>query len=162
MENPEFVAGLERIPVDRKQHPEFHLAELYEEIGSFVRSGLINEELFRASHGIAHAASSGVCELLQNAVPSGQMILAFFIAPRVRQRETTMVSAGASLLSSLTSLSLGTRPVTLSRTRSPRSMRITCVGTMTAGTSSSTAMGMGLTVRRGLRYCHTAPNISKS
>src|SRR5580692_3232434 len=28
------------------------------------------------------------------------LILAFFIAPRVRQRETTMVSAGVSLLSS--------------------------------------------------------------
>ncbi len=27
MENPEFVAGLERIPVHRKQHPEYHLAE---------------------------------------------------------------------------------------------------------------------------------------
>ena len=50
MENPEFVAGLERIPVDRKEHPEFHLAELYEEIGSFVRSGLIDEKLFLQGH----------------------------------------------------------------------------------------------------------------
>ncbi len=50
MENPEFVAGLERIPIDRKQHPELHLAELYEEIGSFVRSGLIDEKLFLQGH----------------------------------------------------------------------------------------------------------------
>ena len=50
MEKPEFVAGFEQIPVDRKQHPEFHLAELYEEIGSFVRSGLIDEKLFLQGH----------------------------------------------------------------------------------------------------------------
>jgi hypothetical protein len=50
MENPEFVAGLERVPVDRKEHREFHLAELYEEIGSFVRSGLIDEKLFLQGH----------------------------------------------------------------------------------------------------------------
>ena len=50
MENSEFVAWLERIPVDRKQHPEFHLAEPYEEIGSFVRRGLINEKLFLQGH----------------------------------------------------------------------------------------------------------------
>ena len=49
----------------------------------------------------------------------------------------------------------------LSRTPSPRSIRTTCAGTMIAGTSSLTAMGLGLTVREGLRYCHTAP-ISKS
>ncbi|MGA8534909.1 MAG: hypothetical protein WB615_12450 [Candidatus Tumulicola sp.] len=50
MEDPEFVAGFERVPIDRKQHPEFHLAELYEEVGSFVRSGLVDEKLFLQGH----------------------------------------------------------------------------------------------------------------
>jgi hypothetical protein len=50
MEDPEFVAGLNEIPIDRRKHPELHLAELYEEIGSFVRSGLIDEDLFLQGH----------------------------------------------------------------------------------------------------------------
>ncbi|HVS47231.1 MAG TPA: hypothetical protein VMS32_11295 [Verrucomicrobiae bacterium] len=50
MEDPVFIAGLDKIPVDRKQHPELHLAELYEEVGSFVRSGLIDENLFLQGH----------------------------------------------------------------------------------------------------------------
>jgi hypothetical protein len=50
MEDPEFIAGLEAVPVDRVQHPELHVAELYEEIGSYIRSGLIDENLFLQGH----------------------------------------------------------------------------------------------------------------
>ncbi len=50
MEDPDFRAGLERIPVDRKVHPELHVAEMYEEVGSYVRSGLIDEQLFLQGH----------------------------------------------------------------------------------------------------------------
>ncbi|HMD02133.1 MAG TPA: hypothetical protein VKG44_04125 [Candidatus Baltobacteraceae bacterium] len=50
MEDPDFRAGLEEIPVDRREHPEFHVAEMYEEIGSYVRSGLIDETLFLQGH----------------------------------------------------------------------------------------------------------------
>jgi hypothetical protein len=50
MEDPGFRAGLEKIPVDRSLHPELHVAEMYEEIGSYVRSGLIDESLFLQGH----------------------------------------------------------------------------------------------------------------
>jgi hypothetical protein len=50
MQDPEFRAALEKTPVDRVVHPELHVAELYEEIGSYVRSGLIDEALFLQGH----------------------------------------------------------------------------------------------------------------
>ena len=50
LESESFRAGLEKIPVDRREHPELHLCEMYEEIGSYTRSGLIDEELFLRAH----------------------------------------------------------------------------------------------------------------
>jgi hypothetical protein len=50
MEDPDFRAGLEQTPVDRAAHPELHVTEMYEEIGSYVRSGLIDEALFLQGH----------------------------------------------------------------------------------------------------------------
>jgi hypothetical protein len=47
---PAFRAGLEHLPVDRREHPELHVADMYEEIGSYVRSGLIDEDLFLLGH----------------------------------------------------------------------------------------------------------------
>jgi hypothetical protein len=46
MENPDFRAGLERSPIDRREHPELHLCDLYDQIGSYVRTGLVDESLF--------------------------------------------------------------------------------------------------------------------
>jgi hypothetical protein len=45
MEDPVFRAGLDKKPADRREHPELHLCDLYEQIGSYVRAGLIDEEL---------------------------------------------------------------------------------------------------------------------
>jgi hypothetical protein len=50
MKDPEFVAELELTPVDRRKHPELHVAEMYEELGSYIRSGLIDEQLFLQGH----------------------------------------------------------------------------------------------------------------
>lgn len=50
LESANFRAGLEKNPVDRREHPELHLCEMYEEIGSYIRSGLIDEELFLRAH----------------------------------------------------------------------------------------------------------------
>lgn len=50
LESASFRAGLEKIPVDRQEHPELHLCEMYEEIGSYLRSGLIDETLFLRAH----------------------------------------------------------------------------------------------------------------
>lgn len=50
MKDPEFVASLEATPVDRTKHPELHVAEMYEEIGAYVRSDLIDEDLFLQAH----------------------------------------------------------------------------------------------------------------
>lgn len=50
MESGNFRAGLEKTPVDRKEHPELHLCEMYEEIGSYVRTGIVDETLFMTGH----------------------------------------------------------------------------------------------------------------
>jgi hypothetical protein len=48
--DPAFRAGLEQLPVDRREHPELHIADMYEEIGSYVRGGLVDEDLFLLGH----------------------------------------------------------------------------------------------------------------
>jgi hypothetical protein len=46
MQDPLFRAGLMENPVDRRKHPEFHLCDIYNHVGSFVRSGLIDERTY--------------------------------------------------------------------------------------------------------------------
>ncbi len=46
MKDPAFVDGLHQLPVDRREHPELYLCDIYQHIGSFVRSGLIDEDLY--------------------------------------------------------------------------------------------------------------------
>jgi hypothetical protein len=50
LQDPAFREGLECLPVDRRSHPELHVADMYEEIGSYVRAGLIDEDLFLLGH----------------------------------------------------------------------------------------------------------------
>ena len=46
MKDPNFRAGLQEIPIDRRVHPEMHLCDMYNHLGSFVRTGLIDEKVF--------------------------------------------------------------------------------------------------------------------
>lgn len=46
MKDDEFRASLLEIPIDRRKHPEFYLCDMYNHIGSFVRSGLIEEDTY--------------------------------------------------------------------------------------------------------------------
>ena len=46
MQEESFVASLRDVPVDRVKHPELYVCQLYEHIGSYVRSGLIAKEPF--------------------------------------------------------------------------------------------------------------------
>ncbi len=46
MKDPEFVASLDDVPLDRRKHPEVYVCQLYEHIGSYVRAGLIDEHNF--------------------------------------------------------------------------------------------------------------------
>lgn len=46
MQDESFVASLREVPVDRIKHPELYVCQLYEHIGSYVRSGLIAEGAF--------------------------------------------------------------------------------------------------------------------
>jgi hypothetical protein len=46
MNDPSFRESLRDIPVDRRKHPEFFLCDLYNHVGSFVRSGLIDESVY--------------------------------------------------------------------------------------------------------------------
>jgi hypothetical protein len=46
MKDDAFRASLLAIPVDRSKHPELYLCDMYNHIGSFVRSGLIDEHAY--------------------------------------------------------------------------------------------------------------------
>lgn len=46
MKDPQFRALLHVTPVDRRQHPELYLCDMYNHIGSFVRNGLIDEHVY--------------------------------------------------------------------------------------------------------------------
>ena len=41
-----FRAGLLKVPIDRREHPELFLCDIYNHIGSFVRNGLIDEDIY--------------------------------------------------------------------------------------------------------------------
>lgn len=46
MTDETFRRGLLEIPIDRAKHPELYLCDIYQHIGSFVRSGLIDEDVY--------------------------------------------------------------------------------------------------------------------
>jgi len=46
MKDDDFRASLLEIPIDRRKHPEFYLCDMYNHVGSFVRSGLIDERTY--------------------------------------------------------------------------------------------------------------------
>lgn len=46
LKDPTFRDGLLAVPVDRREHPEMYLCDIYNHVGSFVRSGLIDESVY--------------------------------------------------------------------------------------------------------------------
>ncbi|HKU66923.1 MAG TPA: hypothetical protein VJP85_04010 [Candidatus Baltobacteraceae bacterium] len=46
MEDPAFRDGLCERPADRRIHPELWLCDMYQHVGSLVRSGLIDEQIY--------------------------------------------------------------------------------------------------------------------
>ncbi len=46
MKDENFRATLLKIPIDRSEHPELYLCDIYNHIGSFVRNGLIDERIY--------------------------------------------------------------------------------------------------------------------
>ncbi len=46
MKDAGFRASLSRVPIDRREHPELYLCDMYNHIGSFVRNGLIDENIY--------------------------------------------------------------------------------------------------------------------
>jgi len=46
MTDDAFRAGLQKNPIDRRAHQELYLCDIYNHIGSFVRSGLIDEDIY--------------------------------------------------------------------------------------------------------------------
>jgi len=46
MKAPTFRNSLHETPVDRRDHPELYLCDLYNHIGAFVRNGLIDEHIY--------------------------------------------------------------------------------------------------------------------
>lgn len=46
MKDPVFVASLEAIPPERRIHPELHICDFYEQVGSYMKYGLLDEKSF--------------------------------------------------------------------------------------------------------------------
>ncbi len=46
MKDEAFRSSLLEVPIDRREHPELYLCDMYNHIGSFVRSGLIDEDIY--------------------------------------------------------------------------------------------------------------------
>ena len=46
MQDEPFRRSLREIPIDRREHPELYLCDMYNHVGSFVRSGLIDEAIY--------------------------------------------------------------------------------------------------------------------
>jgi hypothetical protein len=46
MKDEHFRSGLLEIPIDRREHPELYLCDMYNHVGSFVRNGLIDERIY--------------------------------------------------------------------------------------------------------------------
>lgn len=46
MKDEAFRRSLRDVPIDRRIHPETYLCDIYNHIGSFVRSGLIDEDIY--------------------------------------------------------------------------------------------------------------------
>ncbi|HMD01763.1 MAG TPA: hypothetical protein VKG44_02245 [Candidatus Baltobacteraceae bacterium] len=46
MKDPAFRASLLEIPIDRREHPELYLCDMYNHVGAFVRDGLIDEHIY--------------------------------------------------------------------------------------------------------------------
>jgi len=43
--DPEFLAELDRSPIDRDRHPELHVCDWYEQVGSYVKYGLLDADM---------------------------------------------------------------------------------------------------------------------
>lgn len=46
MKDEAFRSSLLEVPIDRREHPELYLCDMYNHVGSFVRSGLIDEKIY--------------------------------------------------------------------------------------------------------------------
>jgi hypothetical protein len=46
MKDERFRESLLQIPIDRREHPELYLCDMYNHVGSFVRNGLIDEQIY--------------------------------------------------------------------------------------------------------------------
>jgi hypothetical protein len=46
MNDADFRVSLLEVPVDRRDHPELYLCDMYNHIGAFVRNGLIDEHIY--------------------------------------------------------------------------------------------------------------------
>lgn len=46
MKEQRFRESLRQVPVDRREHPELYLCDMYNHVGAFVRNGLIDEQIY--------------------------------------------------------------------------------------------------------------------
>jgi hypothetical protein len=72
MQDPAFREGLRTpagVPVDRRDHPEYYLCDMYNHIGSFVRSDLIDESIYLQTEWVNVGLYWG---LLRDAIAEGR------------------------------------------------------------------------------------------
>ncbi len=44
VKDPEFLAELDHRPIDRRRHAELHICDWYEQVGSYLKHGLLDEQ----------------------------------------------------------------------------------------------------------------------
>jgi hypothetical protein len=62
MAEPGFFEELDRNPIERARHPELHLCDWYEQVGSFLKHGLLDE---RTVMDVSWSSSQGVWKALE-------------------------------------------------------------------------------------------------
>ena len=72
MNEEAYRASLLDVPIDRREHPELYLCDIYNHIGSFVRSGLIDESIYLQTEWYN---VSLYWELLRGVVAEGRQIV---------------------------------------------------------------------------------------
>lgn len=65
MRDPAYLDELDSSPIDRTKHPELDLCDWYEQVGTYLKHGLLDEELFM---DIGAAACNGAWQALEPVV----------------------------------------------------------------------------------------------
>ena len=91
MQDPAFRAGLDAAPIDRREHPELYLCDLYDQVGSYMRSGLIDADVLAQSQWVNIILNWTILEpvitVVRRTIPNVFENFEFLVAYAVRWRQ---------------------------------------------------------------------------